>query len=290
MTDPEPLDFEAVDLSALLRPAPVPGEPGRFVLDVPHGLQQGRGAWGGVPTGAMVSAVQQVDPRTELRLRTMSAQLVAPLLAGRAHVSVESLRRGSATHTLAARILDDVGNLIAHSVVVLGAARSGPDMPDGPEWLAVDVPPALAAGPEAVPVLNVGPPLAPEFARALEFRIISGLPFTGRRDVETLGWIRPRGPVADLGAPVVTAMADAWWVAVVSALDRPRPVGTLGFALELVADPADLPREPDGRMRPLLHRGRSVSAAQGYLVETRELWSTDGRLVSWNTQTVAVIK
>jgi hypothetical protein len=281
--------MDSFDLSALVRPT-VTDEPLRFTLDVPDGLQQGRGAWGGVVTGAMVSAAQQVDPRPEMAVRTLSAQLVAPVLVGRLHLAVEVLRRGSATNTLAVRGLDEDGGLLAHGVVVLGSARTGEAMPDGPSWLGVVAPAELAAGPEAVPEVPVGPPLAPDFTTHLEMRPISGIPYEGGDNDETLGWVRPRGRVERLDASVVTALADAWWVSVMARMDRPRPAATVGFTLDLPSDPAALPRDAAGGIEPLFHRGRSVAAREGFTVEVRELWTRTGTLVSWNTQTVAVIK
>jgi hypothetical protein len=281
--------LEPLDLAMLVRPTPT-GEPGRFTLDVPDGLQQGRGAWGGVATGAMTAAAQMVDPRPEMSVLTLSAQLVAPVLVGRAHLEVEALRRGSATTTLAARMRDEQGGLLAHGVVVLGAARAGDGMPDGPDWQVPEPPPELAAGPQAVPIVPVGPPLAPDFTVHLELRPVSGLPYQGAASDLTTGWVRPHGPVSYVDASVVAALADAWWVAAMVRLDRPRPAATVGFTLDLPGDPAQVPRTPDGGIAALFHRGRIVGAREGYTVETRELWTADGTLVSWNTQTVAIIK
>ncbi len=281
--------MDSFDLSVLIHPTPT-GDPRRFTLDVPDGLQQGRGAWGGVATGAMVAAAQLVDPRPEMAVRTLSAQLVAPVLIGRMHVVVEELRRGSATNTLAIRCVDDDGALLAHGVVVLGAPRKGDAMPDGPDWLAVVPPAELAAGPEVVPVVAVGPPLAPDFTVHLEMRPISGVPYQGADSDQTMGWVRPAGPIGRIDASVVTALADAWWVSVMARLDRPRPAATVGFTLDLPGDPSILQRDSDGRMEALFHRGRSVAAREGFTVEVRELWTQAGQLISWNTQTVAVIK
>lgn len=278
-----------IDLAALLRPTAT-DDPRRFRLDVPDGLQQGKGAWGGVATGAMVAAVQKYDPRPEFAVRSLSAHLVAPLLVGPVSIELADLRRGSATNTVVVRVVDDAGAVVAHGVVVLGAPRSGQGIPDGPGWLAVEPPEELAAGPEAVPEVPLGPPVAPHFLRVLQIRPISGLPFSGRPTGVSSGWVAPVAPVSQVDAPVLVALADAWWVAVMAGVDRPRPVGTLGFTVDLPIDPATLPCEPDGRLRPLFHRGRTIAAREGYTVETRELWTVDGRLASWNVQTVVVIK
>lgn len=281
--------MDSLDISRLVRPTPT-DDPLRFTLDVPDGLQQGRGAWGGVATGAMVAAAQLVDPRPQMAVRTMSAQLVAPVLVGRMHVAVEQLRGGSATNTLEVRCHNEAGELLAHGVVVLGAARTGDGMPDGPGWLAVTPPAELAAGPDAVPEVRIGPPLAPDFTAHLEMRPITGIPYSGADSDETRGWIRPRGPVERVDAAVVTALADAWWVSVMARLDRPRPAATVGFSLDLPSDPSCVLRDAEGRMAALFHRGHSVTAREGFTIEVRELWTQTGQLLSWNTQTVVVIK
>ncbi len=281
--------MQAMDIAELIRPRAT-DDPARFLLEVPDGLQQGRGAWGGLATGAMTAAAQLVDPRPEMAVRSLSAQLVAPLLVGPVHLSVEELRRGSATNTLAVRIRDDAGDLLAHGVVVLGAPRRGADMPDGPGWLRITPPAALAAGPKVVPVMPIGPPLAPDFTAHLEFRPLLGLPYSGADAELTEGWIRPLGPQGQVDAALVAALADAWWVSVILAFDQPRPAATLSFTLDLPGDGVALPRTADGGLEPLFHRGRCVAAREGFTVEVRELWTRDGQLVSWNTQTVAIIK
>ena len=269
-----------MDLYAILRALPLAR--GRFALDVPDGLQQGRGAWGAVATGAMTSAALQTEQR--FPVRTLSAQLVAPLLVGRHDIVVEELRGGSSTTTLGLRVADADGRLVAHGVVVLGAARAPDAIPDG---VLLSPPAELAAGPDAVPAVPLGPPLAPRFTEQLEFRPITGLPFTG--SPVAVGWVRPKDPVSGLDAAVVVAMADAWWITAMAQVVRPRPVGTLGFTVDLPADPASLPRTTGGRLLPLLHRGRTLAVCQGFTLEARELWTSDGRLAAYNTQTVAII-
>lgn len=281
--------MDSVDLASLVTPIGT-DDPTRFTLDVIDGMQQGRGAWGGIATGAIVAAAQMVDPRPEMAVRNLTAQLVAPVLVGRVEIVVAELRRGSATNTLAARVLDSAGEVLAHGVVVLGAARRGDAMPDGAAWRTATPPAALATDPEAAPVIAIGPPLAPDFAVHLEWRPLCGLPYSGSPGETTEGWIRPRAPLSRVDASVVAALADAWWVAVMSRMDRPRPAATVGFTLDLPGDPTTLPIRADGQLEALFHRGRVVAAREGFVVETRELWSRAGELVSWNTQTVAVIR
>jgi hypothetical protein len=278
---------QAVDLAELIRAHPT-DQPDRYTIDVPDGVQQGRGAWGGVATGAMTSAALQAAASPNQELRTMSAQLVAPLLTGRSFVRTDILRAGSATTTVAARVESAAGEVVAHGVVVLGAARQGDGMPDGPSWAAVTPPDELAAGPEAAVAIPAAPP-APDFLTQIQLRPTVGLPFSGAGP-EARGWLQPFAAVSRVDATLLVALADTWWVAVMAGLARPRPVATVGFACELTGAPELVQIGADGRMEPLFHRGRVVSAREGFTVETRELWTASGHLLTWNTQTVAVIK
>lgn len=278
-----------VDISELIRPQPT-GEPGRFVLDVPAGVSQGKGAWGGVAAGAITSAAIQTADDPALDVRNVTAQLIGAILPGRKSMTVETLRRGRGTLTVSVRLVDEHSEVQAHGVVVLGTRRPGADLPDGPEWLSVTPPAALAAGPHAVPVAPVGPPMAPEFISQVEIRPLGAPPFSGDTGTDVVGWLSPRGAITRVDAALVAALADTWWVTVMPRLSRPRPVGTLTYSLDLPGDPRWLIVGRDGRLEPILHRSTLIAAREGFTVETRELWTADGRLLSWNTQTVAVIK
>ena len=87
-----------------------------------------------------------------------------------------------------------------------------------------------------------------------------------------------RIPGAVRDAAFVAALIDAWWPA---ALVRtsPRPLATIAYTLDLLADPAVIDDTP------VLYRGTVPVAADGYFVETRELWTADGRLLALNHQT-----
>jgi hypothetical protein len=278
----------AVDLAQLVRAQPT-DRPDVFWLDVPVGVEQGRGAWGGVATGALTSAALQVATRGDQSVRTLSAQLVGPLTPGRAVVCTEILREGSATTTVAARVVTREGGVVAHAVVVLGSARAGEAMPDGPGWSTLVPPPELSAGPGTLIPMPARPP-APDFLRQVALRPIVGLPFSADGRHEASGWLQPVAPISKVDAALIVALADTWWVAVMADLARPRPVATVSFACEVTADPATLRCDEAGRLEPLFHRGRLIAAREGFTVETRELWTASGQLLTWNTQTVVVIK
>jgi acyl-CoA thioesterase len=252
-----------------------------FRLDVPAGWRQGRGAFGGLTVGAAVRAIELRvgDPRR--KVRSVTAELAAPVEAGPAELAVDVLRAGSSV-TVARAALIQGGETRTHAVAVLAASRpaGGPlawcdlEPPRAPPWRQVQVAPIGAPTPGAS---------YPEFARHFEYRIVEGVPLAGGA-ARTIGWIRPRVPSARRDAGYVAALADAWYPAALVRAGALRPMATIAFTLDLVGDLDGLDLEA-----PLLYRGTVPVSADGYFLETRELWGEDGRLVAINQQTLAII-
>jgi acyl-CoA thioesterase len=280
-------------MTASLSDASTPRPDGdTFRLDVPPGWRQGRGAFGGLSIAAAVRAIEArvADPRR--KVRSVTAELTAPVEAGPAELAVEVLRGGSSV-TVARAALRQAGETRAHAVAVLAAARPAArgiawrelEPPRAPPWR--EVPPAPVAEPTA-PEPTAPEPTAPdlsahEFARHFEYRIVEGLPTAGGA-ARCVGWIRPRapGPLRDAGH--VAALADAWYPAFLVRAGAMRPIATIAYTLDLLADLDGL--DPEA---PLLYRGTVPVCGDGYFLETRELWGEDGRLVAINQQTFAII-
>ncbi len=100
-----------------------------------------------------------------------------------------------------------------------------------------------------------------------------------------LGWVRPRDPGPRRDAAYIAATIDAWWPVLFIRLSARRPMATIAFTLDIVAGLDGL--DPDA---PLLYRATAPVCADGYYLETRELWGADGRLVAINHQTLAIIQ
>ena len=223
------------------------------ILDVPPGWRQGRGAFGGLVVAGLMRAVEQRP-------------------VGPAKIAVEILRRGNNVTIARAAIAD-----YAHAVCVLAIERKGAgplawqdlQPPEAPPWTAVE-PVQLAA------------PHYPEFAQHFEHRLVRGLPGSGGAN-EVVGWIRARDAGVVRDAAYIAALVDAYWPAALIRMTTPRPMATLAFTLDLVAGLDGLSPEA-----PLLYRGTSPVCADGYCLETRELWGEDGRLVAINQQTFVV--
>jgi hypothetical protein len=263
------------DLSLATRVTPS-GEPGRFGLEVPDGWQQERGAFGGMVLGALARAMEASEPEPERALRSLSAQLLGPVLPGPADVRVEILRRGSSVSSYDARLVQR-GELLARASASFGRPRRYDRRWQPP-------PPEPGAPWGEVPVLDIRPPFGPAFARFFEYRPTGPMIFGGGDEAVASGWLRPRRELPAFGAPELVALADAWWPAVFAVEAKPRPAVTLGYALDLSWDGAPPPGD-----RPLYYRARAVAAAAGFVVEMRELWTAGGRALAFNQQTFVMV-
>lgn len=251
---------------------------GNFEIDIPDGWQQGRGAYGGLSLGALVRAAVAFEATPERRVRAVTAQIAGPVPLGTMRIEVETVRRGAAVTTTRATLRSGDETLV-HAVVVLGADRAG-----APSWqtLASPAPPAWSA----LPAMEIPEGFAPTFTKHFEFRLTGDVPFSGARPGgSTSGYLRPRARCELRDDALVVALADVWWSAGATALTSPRPFATLSFSLDLHGSLAEDPSDA-----PLYHRASSSLASDGYMSETRELWSPDGRLLALNHQLAAVIK
>ena len=251
-----------------------------FHLEVSPGWRQGRGAFGGLSIAAMIRAAEaRIDDPTRT-VRSVTAELFAPVEVGAAELPVERLRHGNSLS--AVRVAMIQGAPKAHAVVILAASRSGAsplawldvERPETPSWRELTPSPIGVPGREA---------RWPEFTQHFEYRLVEGLPMT-RGEPRTVGWVRPRDPGPARDAGYVAAMIDAWFPAALVKFPTPRSIATIAFTLELVAGLDGL--DPDA---PLLYRGVVQVCADGYFLETRELWGEDGRLVAINHQTFAIL-
>ncbi len=249
------------------------------VLAVDDTWLQGRGAYGGLTIGALVRAIEQHvgDPRR--RVRSVTAELPAPTVPGTAAVDVELLRSGRQL-SVARATLRQGSTVTGHAVVVLAASRDGADTI---EWRELS-PPALPPFESLAPAPLAGGPGTPAFAQHFDYRIASGIPFA-QGAPETTGWVRAKQPGSLRDAAYVAAMIDVWYPAFLIRNTHPRPLATIAYTLELVAEITDL--APDA---PLAYRGTVPVCGDGYFLETRELWTADGRLVARNHQTFTIIR
>lgn len=265
------------DLSALQAPERI--APGRYSIEIPDGWQQGRGAFGGLVIGMLARAIEDFEGEPERAIRSITAELGGPALAGPASIAVERQRAGSSVSVVTAR-LEQAGDVQAHAVAVLGRARRS----------VVDhceLPPPSAA---AMRPWRDVEPFAwsegwPPFARHVEFRCTGPMPFSGGGEAIAEGWVRFRARPSRRDVAHLAALADGWWPALFSTWTTPRPMATIAYTLQVLAGFDGL--DPEA---PIFHRARAVASRDGYVVEIRELWGEDGRLLALNEQTFVVIR
>lgn len=249
---------------------------GRYAARIPDGWQQGKGAFGGLVLATLLRAVEHAEPEKERTLRSISAEICAPVRASEATIHVELLRRGAAVSYFDARLLQG-GEVQARASVVLGAPR--PIESPVPPRSAPPQPPW-----SGLPILSIGPPTAPVFTQHFEYRPTGVMPFAGGREATAAGWLREKSARERFDAPAVIGYLDAWWPALYGVETAPRPCATVSFTAELLADPASLPAG-----EPLFHTARVEALHEGYCVEVRELWFGQ-TLVALNQQTMAVLR
>ena len=263
------------DFTALTVPRRVADD--RFAIDVPDGWQQGRGAFGGLVIAYLIRAGEAATGgATERPLRSLTAEICGPVLVGPAELRVEILRAGSGTTTLAVRLLQEDA-VQAHAVMIFGKARAL-DFP----WPSSVVP--VGAWRDA-PVSPIGAPRGPVFAQHVEYRVESGLPFSGHQGARCAGWVRMKnaGPARD--AAYLAACIDAWWPSVMAQMTVPRPAATIAFSFQVAGSLDGLDLDA-----PFRYEADSPALHEGYLVEMRSLRGHDGRLVALNQQTFAIIR
>jgi hypothetical protein len=251
-------------------------KPLHFEACFPDHWQQGRGLFGGLVLACMSRALSN-SVESGRTLRSMTAELCGPTQPGQASIEVEVLRAGSQVSTLACKLVQG-SNIQAHAVAVFGGARS-----TDRDGLALS-PPTLQNWTE-VERVPVEPPLGPSFGQHFEFRLQSGVPFSQSGEASVEGFVWPKNDRHRWNLASIIACADAYWPSTLVNEAQPRPMATIAFTLELCIDPAAV--DPAA---PLFHRARPVNTRDGYVVEFRELWTPDARLVALNQQTLCIIK
>lgn len=251
--------------------------PNEFLLDVPTGWEQGRGAFGGLVVGALVRAALESEEDATRTLRTVAAELIGPVPAGPSSLTVTTLRRGNGLSaydvTLRPRTGSEAGNVLARASVTLARTRN-----NDRDMLTL-TPPSFVPF-DDVPVAPIVPPIAPAFTQHLEFRLTGPLPFFGGPEARAEGWVFAK-KASRWGAPEWVALADAYWPSILALESAPRATVTVSFQLHLFHEP------PEG---PLYLRARTLASKDGFVSEVRELWSPDGRLVALNPQLFAIVK
>ena len=256
---------------------------------VPDGWQQGRGAWGGLPVGALIGSIRAAQDaagsghgseHSPRLVWSVNCQIYAPVLVGVQQITVNLIRRGSAMSTWSATVIDESGAPSAQITALTGVARELTDPPPISTWSTITVPKVPHWS--KIPVLSL-PDFAPAFSKHIEQRLIEGIAMSGGA-ARALGWVQ--FPDQHSWSPEqVYSIVDAWWPTVLAPMTKMRPLATVNFAAHLLMDPATMPAG-----EPLIFESFLLGAKDGFLSETRRLWTGDGQLVLENLQSIALIR
>ncbi len=253
------------------------------ILELPEGWRQQRGAYGGVTVATAIRAIEAHVGDATRKVRTVTVEIPAPTLPGTTTVTVETLKSGS-NLTCARATLAQNGAITTHAVAILAADRDGTNDVSWCELTPPTAPPAAD-----VPALEMGSGIVwPEFAHNFEYRLVTGIPFAplaNKSGAVCIGYVRALDPGPARDAAYIAAMIDVWWPAIFGRIERPRPMATIAYTLELIGTLDG--EDPEAA---LLYRGHVPLVRDGYFQEMRELWTASGRLVARNHQTFAIIK
>lgn len=250
-------------------------EPGRYAASIDQGWWIERGPNGGYLAAIVLRAMLAEVDDPARRPRTLTLHYLRPPAAGACEVAVTVERTGRGLSTVSARLVQDGQDCIL-ALAALGSGRPGPELHD---HLAPDVPGPDDLAPRPDPVAG-----APDIPFRHRFAIrpaLGSLPFAAGPTAETGGWIRTADddPVDDV---LLAAIPDSWPPAVFSRLELPVGVPTVELTIHFRG-------APSGQPGWCLVRFRTLEVSDGYLEESGEVWSADGRLLAESRQLAVVL-
>jgi acyl-CoA thioesterase len=223
-----------------------------------------RGPNGGYLAALLTRAIRAEAGDGGRALRSLTVHYLAAPSEGEGEVVVRIERAGRGLTTASARIEQD-GRPMALALAALAV-----DYPSATEYVDLAMPDVPK--PEALDPVPPGAQPVPFAANFLLHPAIGGLPFAGGDRAVTGGWIRLREP-RPLDELAVVAIADAWWPAPFSVVERPMVAPTVDLTVHVRAP---LPRDHDD----VLLEVRSDVARDGFFEEDVRIFARDGELLA----------
>jgi acyl-CoA thioesterase len=235
------------------------------------------------PNGGYVAAVtlralstKVVDPnRTP---RSFTVHYLAPPAEGPIQIEATIERSGRLMTFVSGRMRQD-GRLVATAQAAFAAPMPGVEFCD---LVPPDVLPPDLIDPLVMPP---GPTSAPLRERYEQRWAIGSPPFSGAHQAVAGGWLRlhPDEGLRRGDHLLVTAMADAWMPPIFSRIAEPMGVPTIDLTVHFRT-----PIPPDEGAWYLVVF-RSQMAADGFIEEDGEVWSSTGRLLAHSRQLAVLL-
>ncbi len=240
---------------------------------LPDDWCQGRTAYGGLTAATALMAAQRLLPGGQGILRSVQVAFVGPA-DGQLSYQASPLRSGKSVSSIGVDVSGDSG-MAARALFVFGQGR-----PSGITHDFSQPPPVR--GQESYPLVDfAASPVAPAFIRHFQLRPAAGaMPLSGTDNPEMVIWLAHNDAHGVDPAVALLAVADALPPAAFTAYTQPAPISTITWSLDLLG-----PLEPTAWY---LLRSASVHAADGYSVQTMQIWDERGRMLLRGRQCVAV--
>ncbi len=244
--------------------------PGRYAAAVDPGFNGPVAPNGGVLAATMTRAAEAELGPGAPPPRSISAHYLSAPAPGAIELHGSVLRAGRRVSFVDVRMLQH-DRLVAQATVIASRPREA-------TWTSASGgPPPAPPAQQVAPVDDSGIPGRPPIFDRLEMRPVFGPGLLAGGDVALAGgWLALRDDDAPLDAARLCALCDVWWPAVFSAHTTLVGVPTLALTVHLSTSAAV--------RGPVLARFETLTALEGHVEESGQLWSADGRLLAESRQ------
>ncbi|GAA0347861.1 acyl-CoA thioesterase II [Bowmanella denitrificans] len=245
-------------------------------ITVAKSWTQGRTLFGGLSAALLYTAARQ-QVRSDSILRSLTTNFIGPLLPDTPfHIETEVLREGKNVTQVIAKAIQNQ-QVAVFSQVCFGIARASKIQVENTRQHNMPLP----AKPKFIPQI---PKVTPKFLQHVDLALIDGgMPFTGKKQSNTYGWMRFSQPPAKMTDAHLITLIDAWPPTILQMLRWPAPASTMSWNLEFVH-----PHQPVAPTDWFAYQADTRQAADGYCHSEASIWDTQGELVAISRQIITV--
>lgn len=238
--------------------------------ELPEGWGQGRAVFGGL-AAALAAGLTLRHAGGERPLRTLTLALLRPLVAGPVRGVCRTLRRGKNVTFVEVRLSQSGEEALVATATLTQARPSTVDV-SADRWQGPD--------PQTLTDLPHLPGLMPECMKHVQTRwAAGGAPYSGANEARLSGYCRFREPSGDVEG--LLGLLDAWPPPSLSLLRKPAASSTVSWTAHLLR----VPERFDGFFA---FAYETIAGADGFHTVAGRLYGSDGGLVAFSEQLVAI--